>query len=51
MLLDGKATSLSIKEQIKEEVNSLYSKYNKVPKLVIIQVGNNPASNTYIKIN
>ena len=49
MLLDGKATSLSIKEQIKEEVNSLYSKYNKVPKLVIIQVGNNPASNTYIK--
>ena len=49
MLLDGKATSLKIKEKIKEEVLNLKHIYNSVPHLVIVQVGNNQASNVYIK--
>ena len=49
MLLDGKATSLKIKEKIKEEVSNLKHIYNSVPHLVIVQVGNNQASNVYIK--
>ena len=49
MLLDGKAVSLHIKENIKEKVLQLNNIYNSVPKLVVVQVGNNPASNVYIK--
>ena len=49
MLLDGKACSQTIKEQIKDEVLSLKHIYNSVPHLVIVQVGNNQASNVYIK--
>ena len=49
MLLDGKAVSLHIKENIKEKVSQLNNIYNSVPKLVVVQVGNNPASNVYIK--
>ncbi len=49
MLLDGKSSSQKIKEQIKEEVLNLQRIYNSVPHLVIVQVGNNQASNVYIK--
>ena len=49
MLLDGKTTSLKIKDEIKAEVLSLSHIYNTVPHLVIVQVGNNTASNVYIK--
>ena len=49
MLLDGKAVSLHIKENIKEKVSQLNNIYNSVPKLVVVQVGNNSASNVYIK--
>lgn len=49
MLLDGKAVSLHIKENIKDKVLQLNNIYNSVPKLVVVQVGNNSASNVYIK--
>ena len=49
MLLDGKAVSLHIKEEIKNKVIELKNIYNSTPKLVIVQVGNNSASNVYIK--
>ena len=49
MLLDGKAVSLHIKEEIKNKVIDLKNIYNSTPKLVIVQVGNNSASNVYIK--
>ena len=49
MLLDGKAVSLHIKENIKDKVLQLNYIYNSVPKLVVVQVGNNSASNVYIK--
>jgi methylenetetrahydrofolate dehydrogenase (NADP+)/methenyltetrahydrofolate cyclohydrolase len=44
-ILDGKALNLSIAERLKEEIAKLTAK----PKLVIIQVGSRPESNTYIK--
>ena len=49
MLLDGKTSSLKIKEEIKAEVESLKHIYNSVPHLVIVQVGSFSASNIYIK--
>ena len=48
-LLDGKALAANLKEKIKNEIQEIKSKYNKVPKLVSIQVGKNPASEVYLK--
>ena len=45
MKLDGK----SIKETILEELKLEVSRLDVKPKLVVIQVGNNEASNVYIK--
>ena len=44
-IIDGKASSIKIKEELKTYVDSLDEK----PGLVVIQVGDNPASNTYVK--
>ena len=44
-IIDGKASSIKIKEELKAYVDSLGEK----PGLVVIQVGDNPASNTYVK--
>ena len=45
MILDGKNIKKVVLDEIKSEVNNLSVK----PKLVVIQVGNNEASNVYIK--
>ncbi|MBQ2873029.1 MAG: bifunctional methylenetetrahydrofolate dehydrogenase/methenyltetrahydrofolate cyclohydrolase FolD [Bacilli bacterium] len=45
MILDGKKIKNQILDELKDEVNNLTIK----PKLVVIQVGNNEASNVYIK--
>ena len=45
MILDGKKIKNIILDELKEEVSKLSVK----PKLVVIQVGNNEASNVYIK--
>ena len=44
IILDGKALSLKILEQVKERV----AKLNKQPHLVVILVGENPASKIYV---
>lgn len=44
MIMDGKAVSQKILEQVKEKVSGLPKK----PKLVVILVGNNPASKIYV---
>jgi len=44
-LLDGKTSSLKLKEQLKEK----FDKLNFKAKLVIVQVGDNQASNLYIR--
>ena len=49
IILDGKKLSLKIREEIKTETESLINKYNKQPHLVVILVGENPASQSYVK--
>ena len=45
MIMNGKEVSIKIKEKLKAEVSCLKEK----PSLVVIQVGNNPASDIYVK--
>lgn len=49
MIIDGKQLSKEIKAEIKQRVEELKQKYNEVPTLAIILVGNDPASETYVK--
>ncbi len=50
VLLDGKKLSIKIKQELKQRVQYLQSKYNKKPTLATILVGNNPASETYVNM-
>ncbi len=47
--MNGKQLALQMQEDIKQKVLSLKEKYNKVPHLVVIIVGEDPASQTYVK--
>jgi methylenetetrahydrofolate dehydrogenase (NADP+) / methenyltetrahydrofolate cyclohydrolase len=47
--MDGKALSLSIEVQIKDKVTMYLAKGNRKPKLVVLLIGDNPASVTYVK--
>jgi len=47
-LLDGKATSAQIKDEIAQEVEEFISKGGKKPHLAAILVGNDGASQTYV---
>lgn len=49
MILDGKSLSKKRKELIKEEVNQLIKKHGITPCLAIIKVGNDPASEIYVR--
>ena len=48
MIIDGKIISSSVKEKIKSEVNALKEKGIK-PGLVVIKVGDDPASAVYVR--
>ncbi|MDP2921281.1 MAG: bifunctional 5,10-methylenetetrahydrofolate dehydrogenase/5,10-methenyltetrahydrofolate cyclohydrolase [Candidatus Omnitrophota bacterium] len=48
-LLEGKTVALKIKEQIKKEAAELKTKFGIQPKLVSVQLGENSASEIYIK--
>ena len=48
-ILDGKAFSAQIRSQVAEHVQRLKDKYNKVPGLAVILVGEDPASQVYVK--
>ncbi|WP_422123178.1 bifunctional methylenetetrahydrofolate dehydrogenase/methenyltetrahydrofolate cyclohydrolase FolD [Planococcus sp. X10-3] len=48
IIIDGKATSLKLKEQIAGRVQSLTSK-GIIPGLAVVLIGDNPASHTYVK--
>ena len=48
-LLDGKALSASIKEDLKDRVGKLEVKYGRKPSLAVIIVGSNPASQVYVR--
>ena len=48
-LIDGKALSLSLKEEMKERIAGLGATYGRVPCLAVIIVGDNPASRSYVR--
>ncbi len=47
--MDGKALSLSLEAELKLNVDALREKNARIPKLVVVLVGDNPASQTYVK--
>ena len=49
MILDGKIVAASIKEQLKEEINGRMDAMGRRPKLVIISIGDDPASKVYVR--
>ena len=49
MILDGKVVAASIKEQLKEEIDAAVANGSGQPQLVIISVGDDPASKVYVR--
>ena len=48
-LIDGKALSLSLKEQMRDRIVELERQYGRKPCLAVIIVGDNPASRSYVR--
>jgi methylenetetrahydrofolate dehydrogenase (NADP+)/methenyltetrahydrofolate cyclohydrolase len=48
-VIDGKKVAQKLKNTLKAEINSIKLKYNNVPGLAVIQVGNIAASSIYVK--
>jgi len=48
MLIDGKAVALKEKEMIKQEIIEIVESGKRAPKLVVIIVGDDPASHIYV---
>lgn len=48
MILDGKKIAADIRAELKEQVSELLAQGCRAPKLAVILVGNNPASETYV---
>ncbi len=49
ILIDGKKIALELREELKEEVSKLKLKYNKVPGLTVILIGEDPPSQIYVR--
>ena len=50
IIIDGKAIASEIKEELKKEIINLQQQYGKKPALAVILVGNNPASEVYVRM-
>ncbi len=48
-VIDGKAVSLAVKDRIREQIPLLEVKYGRKPSLAVIIVGENPASQVYVR--
>ena len=48
-LIDGKKVAQNLKDKLKIEIESLKSRFNRVPGLAVVQVGNVAASSVYVK--
>lgn len=48
-IIDGKELSARLKQQMAEQMPALEAKYGRVPGLAVIIVGENPASQTYVR--
>ena len=49
ILIDGKKTAAELREELKKEVAELKAKYNKVPGLTVILIGELAPSKIYVK--
>ena len=49
ILIDGKKEASELRDQLKKKVTEIKSKYNTVPGLTVILVGEDPPSKIYVK--
>lgn len=49
-IIDGKKVAADIREELKEKISKLKFEHNKIPGLVAILVGSNPASQVYVRM-
>ena len=49
MIIDGKKAAAELREELKKKVTELKSKYNAVPGLTVILIGEDPPSKIYVK--
>ncbi len=49
VILDGKKVAKKLKDNLSIEIENLKSKFNRVPGLAVVQVGNVAASSVYVK--
>jgi methylenetetrahydrofolate dehydrogenase (NADP+)/methenyltetrahydrofolate cyclohydrolase len=49
ILIDGKKQSAELREELKTEVDGLREKYNKVPGLTVILIGDLAPSQIYVR--
>ncbi len=48
-LLEGRKTARELEQKLKVRISGLKEKYGRAPKLVVVLVGDNPASLSYVK--
>tara|TARA_Y100000817_G_C16789180_1_gene514261 strand:- start:84 stop:968 length:885 start_codon:yes stop_codon:yes gene_type:complete len=48
-IIDGKQIAQNLRNSLKKEINILKEKYNSVPGLAVVQIGNVAASSVYVK--
>ena len=48
-IIDGKEIAKNLRGELKKEISEFKNKYNAVPGLAVIQVGNVAASSVYVK--
>ena len=49
ILIDGKKIAAELREELKKEVSELKTKYNKVPGLTVILIGDMAPSQIYVR--
>ena len=49
MIIDGKKTAAELRQELKTKIEGLKSKYNSVPGLTVILIGEDPPSKIYVK--
>lgn len=49
LIIDGKALSMTLKEQLRARVAELVQRYGRPPALSVLMVGDNPASRSYVR--
>ena len=50
ILIDGKKVAAELREELKQEVSKLKTKYNKVPGLTVILIGDMAPSQIYVRM-